>query len=968
MNVNLKLLSAGALFFLGGIEAFAQKKDSTSKTTDIEEVVMIGYGAQKKSEVTASVSKVKGSEIANLNTPTFESQLAGRASGVQVTQNSGIIGSAPRVRIRGVNSISSGTGPLYVVDGIPMQSGDTGGGYVEANALADINPNDIESMDILKDGAATAIYGSRAANGVILITTKKGRGGRFTVNYNNLMSFASPTKYYDLLKTADFLTITGEKTVNAGAPADYWASGSEYDTDWQKAVVRSTMQQDHYLSFGGGMGKGKYFMSLGYTNQEGIILSNSMQRFTIRANADQKITDKIEIGANLSVAKTDFYGLNNDPTTTSGAINNSLKQLPNTPIYDVNNATGYNIYTSGRRSLVGPWTNNGTIANDITNIVYVLNHNRMTSELTRFIAGAYANVKFTKWLDYRLQVGVDNSITDGRSFYNKVHGDGFSVGGTISANNMNTLRLNIQNIATINKSFSNHNFNVTLVHEYQHQKSDYMSGGGTGLADDFFGRRGPVSSSYKVQTSGGSITENSLESYIARLNYNYDKRYFLQATVRRDGLSKLPFANRWGTFPGLSLGWTVSNESFMSSLKPVLSDLKLKASYAKVGNTEIGNYPYMSLYGNARYADDTGLALVQAGNQNLKWESSEKYDYGFELGLLDNRITLSADYFINNQDNIILSRPTPRVLGVPSHSVSENIGAVENKGFEFAANADIIRTQNFSWSVGGNVSFIQNRVKTLVNGNDINVTVDSGREQVGIIRVGESMRALYGYQYWGVNRANGNPVYHKADGTLVQQNIANGAFYVYDPNNASDMTRASNLTSSDKVILGQTMPKYFGSFNTNFKWKGFDLSALVRFSGGNKILNLTRRGLLGMDFTNNSTEILGRWQSVDNPGDGMTPKVRAARGSIINMDGVATSRFVEDGSFIKVDNISLGYSLPKDAIQSIGLSQVRVFTTLQNAFIFTKYSGIDPEMESNGVDFYTAPRQRTISVGVNVSF
>lgn len=971
MNVNLKVLGVGALFFLGGNMVMAQKKDTATKTKDIEEVVVVGYGTQKRSEVTASISRVKGSEISNLNTPTFEAQLAGRASGVQVTQSSGMIGEAPRIRIRGINSISSGTGPLYVVDGIPVQSGDTGGGYAPANALSDINPNDIESMEVLKDGAATAIYGSRAANGVVLITTKKGRGGRFSVNYNNLLSLASPTKYYDLLKTKDFLTITGEKTVARGLSADYWAFGSEYDTDWQRAVTRSTLQQDHYLSFGGGLSKGKYFVSLGYTDQEGIILANSMKRFTFRSNADQKVTDNIEVGGNISFSKTDFSGLNNTSGTLSGAMSNSLRQLPNTPIYDPTTPTGYNIYTEGNRSLVGPWTNNSSIANDLPNIVYVLNNNRLTSELTRIIGGAYANVKFTDWLDYRLQIGLDNSITDGRLYYNKVHGDGFSQGGIIRGSNLNVLRWNLQNIATIKKTFAEHGINLTLVHEYQQQKADFIEGGGNGLADDFFGRRGPISGSYKVQVSGGSITENSLESYIARFNYNYDKRYFLQASIRRDGLSKLPYANRWGTFPGVSLGWTVSNESFMQSLKNVLSDFKLKASYAKVGNTEIGNYPYMSLYGNARYADATGLALVQAGNPNLRWESSEKYDYGFELGLLRNRITLSADYFVNNQDDIILDRPTPNVLGVPGHSISENIGAVKNKGIEIALNADVVKRDNFSWSIGGNVSFVKNEVVSLVAGRDIDYTIDSGREQVGIIRVGEAIRSLYGYKYWGVNKLNGNPVYYKANGTLVQQNIGNGKYYTFDPNATTslmDASTESSLTAADKQVLGQTVPKYFGSFTTNLRWKNFDMSALVRFSGGNKILNLTRRHLLSMDFVNNSTEILGRWQSIDNPGDGVTPRVSAAHGSRINMDGVAISRFVEDGSFVKIDNISLGYSLPKDVIGSIGLSQMRIFTTVQNAFIFTKYKGIDPEMEVSGVDFTSVPRQRTLSFGINIGF
>lgn len=966
MSVKLKVLSAGALFFLGGTLVSAQqsKKDSLG-TRDIEEVVMVGYGTQKKSEVTATISKVKGSDMANLNTPSFEAQLAGRASGVQITQGSGELGAAPRVRIRGINSISSGTQPLYIVDGMAMISADQGAGYASANPLSDINPNDIESIEVLKDGAATAIYGSRAANGVILITTKKGKGGKFTFNYGNILSFAMPANYYKLLNTDQFLAITAEKTIAAGGVADSWASGNEFNTNWQKAVLRSTSQQDHYVSFGGGTAKGKYMASMGYTDQEGIIVNNSMKRYTIRLNTEQKLIDKVDVGANISFAKTYFSGLNNDSGATSGAIYNALKQLPNTPIYDPSTPTGYNIYTQGTTSLVGPWTNNAFIANNLTNIVYVLNNNIYKSNLTRISAGTFANVKFTNWLTYRLQVGVDNSITKGHLYYNKIHGDGFSARGVVRGTHQDLLRWTVQNIVTLNKSFGRHSFNTTLVHEFQNDRSEFITGGGNGLLGDFFGQAGPISGTYITQLSGGSVTENRLDSYVARLNYNYGKRYFLQASIRRDGLSRLPKSGRWGTFPGLSLGWTVSNESFMQSLKPVLSDLKFKASYAEVGNTELGgSYPYMSLYGAAKYAENTGLALVQAGNYMLSWEKSKKYDYGMELGLLNNRITLSADYFINNQDGLVLDRPTDPTYGIPGNIISQNIGVIRNQGLEIAVNADIIKTENFSWSMGANTTFMDNEVKELVNGQDIYTS--TGSAVTGVIRVGESIRSLYGYRYWGVNKANGNPVYYKADGSLVQQNVVNGAFYVYNANNPADMGTRGSLTSDDKQVLGRTIPKYFGSVNTNFKWKNFDLSALVRFSGGNKIYNMTRREMLGMDFINNSTEILGRWQSVDNPGDGITPRVYAARTNQVNGD--TSSRFVEDGSFIKVDNISLGYSLPKDFISSLGLSQFRVYATVQNAFVFTKYSGIDPEMESGGVDFNNIPRQKTYSIGLNVGF
>ena len=396
MNVKLRVLSIGVVFFAA--QYLSAQTDST-KVSDIEEVVVVGYGTQKKTDVTSSVSLVKGEDIANLNTPTFEAQLAGRSSGVQVVSSSGDIGRAPTVRIRGVNTISSGTSPLYVVDGVPIFAGDTGGGNTYANALADINPSDIETMTVLKDGAATAIYGSRAANGVILITTKKGKNGRFSVNYNNMFSVASVVEKLDLLKTSDFLTISNEKAAAAGT---VWARGSEYDTDWQDAVLRTGTQTDHFLSMTGGLGKGNYYASLGYTKQEGVIKPNEMERISLRMNSDQKVTDWFKLSTSMSYTETGYVGLNNGYSSISGAMFNAVRQLPNTPIYNPLTPTGYNIFTQGTVSRVGQWDNFIPITSDLTNIAYVVNNNKYSSDLTRFIGSVSGDVKITDWLDYKL--------------------------------------------------------------------------------------------------------------------------------------------------------------------------------------------------------------------------------------------------------------------------------------------------------------------------------------------------------------------------------------------------------------------------------------------------------------------------------------------------------------------------------------------------------------------------------------
>lgn len=959
MNVKIKVLSVGVIFF--AMQSVSAQRDST-KVQDIDEVVVVGYGSQKKSDVTSSVSTVKGSDIANLNTPTFEAQLAGRSSGVQVVSSSGDIGRAPTVRIRGVNSITSGTAPLYVVDGVPIFAGDIGGGNTFTNALADINPSDIETMTVLKDGAATAIYGSRAANGVVLITTKKGKNGRFSVSYNNMFSIASVVKNIDLLHTPDFLTISNEKAKAAGT---VWAKGSEFDTDWQNAVLRTGTQSDHFLSMTGGLGKGNYYASLGYTKQEGVIIPNAMERLSMRMNADQKVTDWFKLSTSLSYTETGYKGLNNGYNSISGAMFSAVRQLPNTPIYDPSTSTGYNIYTAGTTSRVGQWDNLIPINSNLTNIAYVVNNNKYTSDLTRFIGSVAGDIEITDWLDYRLQVSKDRSVTTGFLYWNRVHGDGFSRGGFIDNTYLNLDRWNIQNILNFNKSFGSHNVNVVLVNEYQKQKSNNFFADGQGLSSDFFGDVGVISGSYATQYSGGGASENGLISYAARLSYNFANRYFLQGTIRRDGLSSLPSDNKWGNFPGVSVGWTVSNESFMQNQK-VLTDLKLRASYGKVGNTDIGNYPYLGLYNSFKYADYNGIGYSQAGNDQLKWETNTKINYGADFGLLNNRITFSADYFVTENDGLILAVPLPASLGVPGNSINKNIGSMENRGFEFSVNADLVRKDDFKWSLAGNLTLIKNKVTGLVDGKDI-IQSQNG-ETAYLIREGESLRSLYGFKYWGVNTANGNPVYYKADGSLVQGNVDNQKYYVFDPANPSSVGTASSLAESDKQILGNTLPTYFGSLSTTLQYKNFDFSVMARFSGGNNIFNVTRRELLNQDFYNNGSEILGRWQSASNPGDGYTPRLFGGRGNFINGNGEVNSRFVEKGDFVKIDNITLGYSINPNVLSGINLSKLRIYGVVQNAVMFTDYKGIDPEMENLGMDYNSVPRQRTVSLGINATF
>ena len=926
----------------------------------VDEVVVVGYGVQKKREVTGSITQVKGDDIATLATPSFESQLAGRAAGVQITSQSGVLGSTPRIRIRGVSSISSGTYPLIVVDGVPVATGGLGG-YASNNALTDINPADIESVEILKDGSATAIYGSRAANGVMLITTKRGTKGKFKVTYNNYVGYAQPVRLFDLLNAQEFIEIANEKLTNRNqAPL---AVDGGVDTDWQRAVLRSNaFQQDHNLSLSGASDVSSYYFSLGYTTQEGVSKPNEMSRYSARANVDQKLTRWLTIGANIGVTQTNYFGMNTGENSLSGNIFSAIRQLPNTPIYNSEHPTGYNIdFVSP--GLVGRWKNGTTIGDNLPNIVYTLDKNVYKTKNLRTMGTAFASADILPSLNFRTQIGVDTNGSEGLLYWNPLHGDGQSVKGRVQNMYDAYTRWNWQNILSFNKTFAEvHNVSAVLVNEFQKQRYNWFEAIGTDLSNEFF-QHNLISGSYGTANSGGSLSENGFISYAGRVNYNFNEKYFIQASVRYDGISSLPDANKFGIFPGGSVGWNIARESFMDGIRDVVSDFKLRASYAEVGNVSIGNYPYAGLYGAAKYGDNNGIAFAQMGNDALKWETSKKLDVGFDAMFMEGKYKFSFDYFQNDQDGLILAAPTPPSFGIPGNSVNKNVGALKNWGYEFAGEAVLVQKTNLTWSIDANLTLADNEVLSLVEGQE-QILPDN----YTIIRIGETIRAIYGYDYVGVNNANGNPIYRKSDGSLVQGNIPTSNYKVYNPDNPSDISQAAALSSAtDKIIFGPSLPTFFGAVNSKLFWNGFDFNVMFRFSGGNYVMNRTRDDLLQHSFTNSSREILGRWKSESEPGDGWTPKLWSQGGNFINISNQTNGRFVEKGDFLKLQNVVIGYTIPKSLLSRVGIENLRVFAQGQDLWMSTKYTGIDPEMESNGVDFNGTPRQRVITMGLNLT-
>ncbi|WP_344768867.1 TonB-dependent receptor [Pedobacter ginsengiterrae] len=944
-----------------------------SDTKALTDVVVIGYGTAKRKDVTGSVASIKGEDLAGKPVASFDQALAGKITGVQVTNSSGILGAAPRIRIRGTNSISSGADPLYVVDGMVIISGGSSS-VASVNPLGDINPNDIQSVDVLKDGAATAIYGSRGANGVIIITTKRGTKGKTQVNYNSWFAWANVAKRFDLLDAQEFVTIANEKLYNSGtttpqAVLGYDASGNVINTNWQDLVFnKDAFQQNHNISFSGATDLSNYYFSLGYADLKGTTVGNNQTKYQFSGKFEQKALDNyLTFGASITGSYVKNTGLNSGTSSLSGNIGNAIRALPNVGAFNADGS--YNLSSDNAR--LGRGANLKEIDDNYTNIKYVLDHNIFSNQTFSLLGNAFVDVKIIDGLNLRSQVSTQNMFGEDYRYLDPLHGDGGSATkGSELQQYIPVSRYSWTNTATYNKTIGDHSFGATVGLEYQKSSSRYFYASGSQLSSTFFSGENIISNSLTQSTFdiGGGVSENAYKSYFARANYAYKDRYLVSGTYRIDAISSLPLGNQSAKLPGASIGWRISQEDFMKGNLKFINDLKIRGGYAKTGNTDIGNYPFAGTFGAATYGVQSGLAYTQVGNSSLKFETSGKYDVGIDATMFDSRITLTADYFKNNIDNLILAAPTAPSLGVPGNSINQNVGKMYNKGYEFAVSADIFRDSPFKWNTSFNITFVKNKITQLSNNNsDITYTYN-------VNRVGESIGSLYGYEYAGVNPANGNPLYVKSTGQIIQGNIANQTYYVYDAANPTALTTATTLAASDKKILGQSNPTYYGGLVNTFRYKGFDLNINMVFSGGNKVMNITRQeSLLNQKFLNNGTEILERWTT---PGQVTNvPKVYYGRDAFTNLTSSTSSRFVEDGKFIRAQDLVLGYTFPKLFTDKIKLSRLRLYAQVQNAFVITPYSGLDPELNYStstnsqaGLDYNTNPKARTFLIGLNVGF
>lgn len=935
--------------------------------TQLTEVVVVGYGTQERRELTGSVTSISSKEIENLVAPSFDSQLAGRAAGVQVTTPGGIIGQRPIIRIRGVNSLTSNSDPLIVIDGVPVVADDRSG-IVAANPLANINPADIQSYEVLKDGSATAIYGSRAANGVILITTKRGSKGRASVNYSGSFGFNQEVERFNVLNGDQFVTIANEKRTNAGA-SELAVAGE--NTDWQDYVFQKGAVQQHNISIAGGSEGTQYFFSVGFTDQESPIITNTLKRYSFRANVDHSFAKRVKVGTSLSYNFTEINGLNNGANSLSGVIYNASRMLPNVAIFDPNNQAYDGFNTTPDGASLGRGNNLSNVDNNIPNIAFVLANNIHRNRNNRMFGNLYGEIDLIEGLALRTQIGTDITLPDDFRSWDPRHGDGRGAVGSVVQQFAPVYRWNWQNTLNFQRTIAeDHNLNVTLGVEYQKTNYYSFSGQATGFSDRFYMQQNLISGSFQNQFATGGYADRGFDSYFWRVNYSYKGKYLLSVSLRNDGISDLHIDNRRGLFPGASIGWRISDEGFFTS--DLITDLKLRASYAEVGNVEIGTLAYAGGYSPVLYGPNAGIAFTQVSNRDLQWETSKKINLGLNATI--GPVTLEADYFVSDIDGLVLDAPVAPSLGIPGGNhgtIAQNVGAMTNKGVELRIASNVLNRGKFKWNTDFNFTYLTNEVTNLISP----LTSTYNRTEVG-----RSIAELYGFKWAGVNPANGNPMYYKADGSIVQFNLSQASatrnFRAYNPSDPSDVSvAAASLGSADLDFLGNTLPKWSGGWSNQFSYGNFDLEIFLRYSGGNYIMNETLRGMLGQGFSNNHASILNRWTEAGQVTD--IPKLFSGQDANMWQTGASNSRFVEKGDFVRVQNIVLGYRLPDETLQSVtggAVRSLRLFAQVQNPIVFTSYSGLDPEMNQYssqlqfGVDWNTAPIIRTYTVGLNVGF
>ena len=955
----------------------------TADAQSLGEVVVIGYGEQRKREVTGSVVSVSSRQIENLPVAGVDQALAGQLAGVQVQQTTGAPGGTINVRVRGTGSIGAGSEPLYVVDGFP--------GVTNLNA---INPNDIQSIEVLKDASAAAIYGSRGANGVVIITTRQGRSGKTTFRFDAYTGVQNVTKTIDLLNATEyaehFIRARNAAYAEAGGNIDFTKFKNSQrpqgfqilplfltndssnvvnpalgvGTDWQDAIFRQAPISNAQLTVSGGSERVRYAVIGGYFTQQGVVLNSGFKRYSLRANLNADLSKRLKFGLNLAPSFTRRQIVNSDDTwSREGVILTALAITPHLPVQNPDGSYPgqYQFGTTGFNAMINP-------------VALATQYQQNAREFTN-TGRMFVNWEVAPGLVAEASVGTNVAFSAYSGYWPSFLGragappPSLPFGESRSSMLINWVN---SNTVTYTRSFAEkHNFTFLVGNETQRQRVEESSVRGERFPSD----AAPyVSAAGQVTAGSGSLSEWSLLSYFGRVNYNFKGKYLAGFNIRRDGSSRFGTNRKWGVFPSASVGWQVMEEPFLQNLRSVVSDLKLRASYGVGGNNNIGDYAYRGLLRDQNYVLGAGLGELVTGlaptglvNPDLRWETSRQLDIGTDAAFLNDRLRLTVDFYNKLTNDLLLNVNVPRVTGYSQ--VLTNIGKVRNWGWEFTVNSRNLvgnrQTGALGWTTDFNISFNRNKVLALGPNGDRILMGTSQIADSHIIEVGKPLGNFYGYKIEGVfnTQAEIDAWPRWTSGAATRPGD-----YRYTDTNGDD-----KLDALDRTVIGNAFPKAIFGLTNTLSYRGFELMVLIQGVQGNNVLNGSRRFIGTNGIGNNQMRevVEGAWQSPENPGTGYSREISYGNNNTINMN----ERWLEDGSYVRLRNVMLSYDLPAGVSSRLGLRNARVYANAQNALTRTKYRGYNPEVSfagraavNPGVDYGTYPLPRTVTVGVAVDF
>lgn len=959
-------------------------------TRNLDEVIVVGYGVQKKSVVTAAISRVTAEDLSKTTPSRIEDALKGKVSGVQITQSSGQPGSDSKVRIRGIGTVNM-SDPLYIVDGMPIDGG-----------INYLNPTDIQSVEILKDAASAAIYGTRGGNGVILVTTKSGVKGKAIISYNVTYGMQNPWKHESVLDATQYMTLMNEANASDGVAPKFTTdqiSAAGVGTNWQNETFnKNAPVQSHQVSASGGNDKLTYNLSFGYFNQEGIIGGNygksNYNRYSLRTNSTYNLFEtntrsflnKIKVGVNASYSRAVSSGVTTNSEFGS-ILGSAIAFAPYTPVYATDPAAVLALHpyaVTDKNGNVFSTPPNGF--QEIGNPVAILNSpSNSTLNEDKFVGNFWAELDVVDGLKLKSSYGADLAFwgNDGYTFpfFTATQGSDIKQ-SSVNSGMHRGLTWQVENTLTYTKTIAEkHNLTILLgqsakEHTYRElfgQAYDLLE---TDPTKANINAATAALTTQRTQGGTGGYTAQTLASYFGRLSYNYDERYMFQATVRRDGSSRFGASNKWAIFPAVSLGWNVTNEQFMASRPDWFNILKFRGSWGKNGNENIGDFTYTSLMqGGQNYYFGSGAnSLMQYGssprnisNPNVQWEQSEQLDLGLDTRFFNNTVTLSFDYFDKKTNGMLALQPIPDYTGLGAPE--GNLGSMDNWGLEFEA-AYKFRVKDFSFNIGANASYLQNKLITLGNASGENIYVNGGASGVGDYvkaKNGEVFPFFYGYKTDGILQ---NQAQATAYNTKYGQTAQPGDVIFRDIAGALDANGNAipdgKITDADRTKIGKGMPDWTFGLNLNAEWKGFDLSVFFQGTQGNSIFDFSQRA--DIPTMNKPSWLLNRWI-----GEGTSNSI--PRMTILNPNGNwrSSDLYIKDGSYIRLKTLQLGYTLPEKILQKIAVQKLRLFVSANNLLTLTKYNGFDPEIASDGyvnigVDKGNYPQARVFSVGANITF